>query len=254
MSNGIQTVDRVLRMLGAFGPERPEVAVGDFAALLGVHKSTASRLAATLAGRGFLERAPGGKGFRLGPALGRLGLLALGGRDLVALAREPMERLAAETGETVNLAVADGDAVVNVAQADGAHIIGVGNWAGRRTPLHCTSNGKVLLAFGGAEVPDGPLEALTARTVTSVARLRTQLAQVRRDGWAANVGELEAGLHSVAAPVFDADGRCRAALTVAGPSYRLPVKRLPALARLCQRTAGEISARLGNNGQGADGP
>ncbi|HKB41268.1 MAG TPA: IclR family transcriptional regulator, partial [Gemmataceae bacterium] len=240
MSNGIQTVDRVLQMLSAFGPERLEVGVSDFASLLGVHKSTASRLAATLAGRGFLERAPDGRAFRLGPEVGRLGLLCQGGRDLVTLAREPMDRLASETGETVNLAVLDGASVVNLAQADGRHIIGVGNWAGRRTPLHCTSNGKVLLAFIGAPLPDGPLEPLTPRTITSVEKLQATVEKVRRDGWATNVGELEEGLHSVAAPVFDAAGRCRAALTVAGPSYRMPARRLPELARLCQQTAHEI--------------
>jgi DNA-binding IclR family transcriptional regulator len=250
MSNNIQAVDRVLQILSVFDAGRTEVCVGDFAAMLKVHKSTASRLAATLAGRGFLERAPRMGTYRLGPELARLGLLALGGRDLIALARDPMERLAAETGETVNLAILDGATVVNIAQADGPHIVGVGNWAGRRTKLHCTSNGKVLLAFAGAEVPDGPLEAFTPRTITGATKLRAQLEKIRRDGWATNIGELEEGLHSVAAPVFDGAGRCRAALTVAGPSYRMPARRLPELARLCQRTAQEISARLGSDGMG----
>jgi DNA-binding IclR family transcriptional regulator len=245
MSNDIQTVDRGLQMLSAFGPERLEVGVSDFAALLGVHKSTASRLAATLAGRGFLERAPGGRAFRLGPEVGRLGLLQQGGRDLITLAREPMDRLAAETGETVNLAVLDGSSVVNIAQADGRHIVGVGNWAGRRTPLYCTANGKVLLAFAGAALADGPLVAVTPRTITSVAKLQAQLAKARRDGWATNVGELEEGLHAVAAPVFDEAGRCRAALSVSGPSYRLPAARLPEVARLCLHAAREIGTRLG---------
>src|SRR5262245_30361678 len=132
MSNSIQTVDRVLQMLSAFTSERRELGVSDFAALLGVHKSTASRLAATLVQRGFLERVPDGKRFRLGPELGRIGLLAAGRRDLVAASRDVMARLAADTGETVNLAIRDGDEVANIAQADGQHIIGVGNWAGRR--------------------------------------------------------------------------------------------------------------------------
>ena len=71
MSNSIQTADRVLSLLLAFDVRRRELGVGDFAQLLGVHKSTASRLAATLARRGFLERAPGGKLFHLGREVGR---------------------------------------------------------------------------------------------------------------------------------------------------------------------------------------
>jgi DNA-binding IclR family transcriptional regulator len=250
MGNHIQTVDRVLHMLSVFGPARLEIGVGDFASLLGVHKSTASRLAATLAARGFLERPPGRKAFRLGPELGRLGLLALGGRDLIALAQGPMAGLAADTGETVNLAVLDGDAVVNIAQADGPHIIGVGNWAGRRTKPHCTANGKVLLAFAGAVIENGPLEAFTPRTITSMKKLRAELGQVRRDGWASNLGELEEGLHAVAAPVFDGSGRCRAALSVSGPSYRMPPERLPELARLCRQAARAVGARLGDPAAG----
>lgn len=243
-SHSIQAVDRVLRMLQAFDTGRREVGVGDFAQLLDVHKSTASRLAATLFRRGFLERVPNSKLLRLGPEVGRLGMLALGGRDLVTLARDVMDRVAADTGETVNLAVLDGYEVVNIAQADGPHIVGVGNWTGQRTPLHCTSNGKVLLTFCDVPLPVGRLKAVTPRTLTSEQELKKQLEEIRRAGWAANIGELEEGLHAVAVPVYDASGKCRAALSVAGPSYRVPQERLPVLAEQCRQAAAEISARL----------
>jgi DNA-binding IclR family transcriptional regulator len=242
--NSIQAVDRALQMLLAFQAGRTQLSVSDFAGLLGVHKSTASRLAATLVRRGFLTQEPSTKAFRLGPELGRLGLLVEGARDLIALSQDVMERLAQQTGETVNLAVLDGDEVVNIAQADGPHIVGVGNWAGRRTKAHCTSNGKVLLAFSGAKV-HGPLEAPTRQTITSVTELQAHLEKVRRKGWATNIGELEEGLHSVGAPIFDGGRRCVAALTVAGPSYRVPTARLPELAQLCRNAADEVSARLG---------
>jgi DNA-binding IclR family transcriptional regulator len=144
----------------------------------------------------------------------------------------------------VNLAVLDGDEVINIAQADGPHIIGVGNWAGRRTKLHCTSNGKVLLAYIGVNLGKGPLEGLTRRTITSVKELIAQLEKIRRNGWATNIGELEDGLHSVGVPIFDDSARCCAALTVAGPEYRMPASRLPELARQAQAAASAIGARL----------
>lgn len=244
--NNIQAVDRALQMLLAFQPVRAQISVSDFAELLGVHKSTASRLAATLVRRGFFIQDPSSKTFRLGPELGRLGLLAQGGRDLITLAQDVMERLAQQTGETVNLAVLDGDEVVNIAQVDGPHIVGVGNWAGRRTKAHCTSNGKVLLAFSEVKVGPGPLEAVTGRTITGIAKLRAHLETVRRQGWASNIGELEEGLHSVAAPIFDGSSRCVAAFSVAGPAYRVPPARLPELARSCQDAAQEVSSRLGS--------
>ncbi len=251
MRNGVQTVDRALQLLLAFGAEGQELGVTELAARVGVHKSTASRLAATLAERGFLERPPGSDSFRLGPELGRLGLLALGGRDLVELAGPVMERLAQETGETVNLAVLDGAEVVNLAQAEGRHIVGVGAWTGRRTEPHCTANGKVLLAFSNAAVPSAALTRHTRRTITSARALQRELELVRSRGWARAVGELEEGLHAVAAPVVDGFGRCRAALSVSGPSYRLPEGRLPELAVRCRRAAGELGDLLGGSAHAA---
>lgn len=248
MSNNIQAVDKVLQMLLAFDTDRQQLGVSDFAALLGVHKSTASRLAGTLEQRGFLERVPGSKVFRLGPELGRLGLLAGGNRSLIELARAAMEELAAATGETVNLAVLDGAEVVNIAQVEGPHIIGVGSWAGRRTKLHCTSNGKVFLAFAAAPLGAEPLEAVTRHTLTSKRGLTAQLKKARQDGWAFTLGELEEGLHAVAVPVFDSAGVCMAALSVSGPAYRMPPTRLPEIARQCQDAARAVAARLGVSG------
>ena len=133
--------------------------------MLGVDKSMASRLAATLANRGFLERAPESEAFRLGPEVVRIGMLAIGGsHNLVELARGTMERLAEETSETVNLARIEGGKTVNIAQVDGSNLVGVGDWTGWKTESHTTANGKVLLAFAENPLEDlleDPLEAFT---------------------------------------------------------------------------------------------
>lgn len=251
MSNTLQSVDRALRILLAFESEGKELGVGELAAMLDVHKSTASRLTATLSAHGLLERAPGGERFQLGPRLARLGILALAGRDLTEVARKPMADLAAKTGETVTLAVRDGSHTASVAQIDARYVVGVQNWVGRRTPLHCTSDGKVLLAFGDGELPDGPLEARTRRTITSAEVLRKQVEVIRDAGWASAIGEFEEGLNGVAAPVLDATRRCRAALSVSGPSYRVAPKALPGLARDCVESAARIGAHLAGNGDGS---
>jgi DNA-binding IclR family transcriptional regulator len=252
MRNSVQTVDRALQLLQAFETPEQELGVTELAGALGVHKSTASRLAATLAGRGFLERAPGSESFRLGPELGRLGLLAArGGDDLVEVTRPAMARLAADTGETVNLALLEGDEAVNVAQVDGRHIVGVGSWTGRRTALHCTANGKVLLAFAPGARRESRLEAFTARTIASPAALERELRRVRSSGYATAVGELEDGLHAVAVPLFDRAGRCVAALSVSGPAYRLPPEKLAELAERCAGAAAEIESRLGRTAHAA---
>lgn len=250
MRNMVQTVDRALSVLLAFDSE-DELRVTELAGRLGVHRSTASRIAATLEARGFLERVPASDAFRLGPELGRIGLLASGARRLGVLARGEMERLAAERGETVTLAVLAGEDALTIAQVDGRYFVASGSWVAARTPLHCTSDGKVLLAFDGVELPDGPLEARTRRTITSRDDLRRELETVRREGWAHAIGELEDGLNGVAAPVLDSAERCRAALSVSGPSYRVSPDALPELAARCKEAAGAIGAQLVWSSNGA---
>jgi DNA-binding IclR family transcriptional regulator len=125
----------------------------------------------------------------------------------------------------------------------------VGDWTGWKTEPHTVANGKVLLAFaegGFKDLPlEDPLEAFTERTITSVEDLRFELERVRVEGWASTLGELEEGFNGVAVPVFDASGRCLAALSASGPVYRMTPERLPEVAALCKEAAEEIGVRLG---------
>jgi DNA-binding IclR family transcriptional regulator len=244
MRNTVQTVDRALRILESFEEDGELQGVSELAARLGVHRSTALRLVGTLEARGFLERVPGSDVYRLGHRLGRLGLIASRYRDLIDAARRPMEELAAGTGETVTLAIRDGDEASTIAQLDARYVVTIKNWIGRRTPLHCTSDGKVLLAFGSEHLPRGPLERVTERTVRAKGELERQLEEVRRRGWATAVGELEEGLNGVAAPVLDGALRCHGALGVSGPSYRVSEEGLGELAEECAGAAREIGARM----------
>lgn len=226
-----QSADRVLALLRSFDDNRSELGVAEFARLIGVHKSTASRLAAALERAGFLTRY--GKRYRLGVEVIRLGTLALRSFDLVATMQPAMEKLSQRTGETVNLAVPDGEDVLNVAEVPSTYILSAsGGWIGRRTRPHAVANGKVLLAYGVLPMPRA-LERYTARTITSLDALAAELEQVRAAGYATAVAELEEGLVAVAAPVFSPDGACVAALSLSGPEYRMPREALDGLGRLC---------------------
>jgi DNA-binding IclR family transcriptional regulator len=160
--------------------------------------------------------------------------------------------LADEVGETVNIAILDDDAAVNVAQARGAASVTTYNWLGRRTPLHSTSSGKILLAYAPAVAREralsGGLERFTERTVTAPAELRTQLAAAAEQGYACAVEELEIGLNAVAAPVYAHDGAVIGALSVSGPAYRLGEELLPKLAKRTMAVAEELSRRMGYGG------
>ena len=227
-----QSVERALAVLSAFDDSHTELGVAELSRRLGLHKSTVSRLAAALERSRFLRRYD--DRYRLGNEVVRLGTVALEGYDVVTSARPAMERLSRLSGETVNLAVADGDWVLNVAEIPSTFIVSSsGGWSGRRTAPHAVANGKVLLAFGALSLPEAaPLRRFTSRTVTSRRRLGSELDKVRRQGYALAVGELEDGLAAVAVPAFDPDGRCVAALSVSGPESRLSPAALDRIGRL----------------------
>jgi DNA-binding IclR family transcriptional regulator len=123
------------------------------------------------------------------------------------------------------------------------------NWVGRRTPLHCVANGKALLAFQPPElvqrVLDGSLARFTPWTITKAAALQAELDAVRQRGYATALGEIEEGLHAIAAPVRGRDGLALAAISVSGPAYRLPPERLSELGAPAIAAAARIAARLG---------
>jgi DNA-binding IclR family transcriptional regulator len=233
-----------------------ELGVTDLGRGLGVHKATASRLAATLAAGGLIERDPATDRYRLGFGLIRLVGAAMASIDLVRMAHPLLEELAERTHETVNIGVLSGNGVVYVDQVSSAHLVASTNWVGRRTPLHGSSSGKVFLAHmpepERQQILARPLEALTPRTVTDPARLRRQLEEIRVRGYATIQDELEEGLSAVAAPVRRSDGVVTAALSVSGPSFRVRPIDLPRLGRLTVDAADAVSWRLGYTGRRGD--
>jgi IclR family transcriptional regulator, acetate operon repressor len=246
VSAPVQSVGRAIRILELVAEHPDQLGVTELGRRLGVHKATASRLVSTLAEAGLVERATGTDTYRPGFGLVRLATTALADLDVVRQARPVLELLAEETQETVNLAVLEGHEVVNVDQVAGSHAVLNVNWVGKRTPLHCTSNGKVLMA----SLPERewrllPLERRTPRTITDPAVLAGQLRRARTRGYAYTVEELEVGLNAVAAPVRGPSGEVAAAVSVAGPAYRVTRERIPVLAQAVIEAGAKISRRMG---------
>lgn len=245
---GVQSVDRAVAILDLLA-ERSEAGVTEIADAIGVHKSTASRLLASLEAGRLVEQTTHRGSFRLGFGLMRLAAPVSGRMDVTREGLPVLEALAAEVGETVNLAVLRGTDVVNLEQVRGPATITTVNWVGQPTPLHATSSGKVLLA---AFAPDDlaaflarPLPRFTPQTITEAPALERELVRVREQGYATTTEELELGLDAVAAPVRDAGGRVVAAISVSGPVYRLDAARIAEVAPAVVAAAADLSRRLG---------
>lgn len=245
--NPVQSVDRALTILESLA-NHGELGVTEIAGDLGVHKSTAFRLVSVLEQHRLVEQAGERGKYRLG-----IGIIRLAGAVTVrmSLARESRalcRLLVDEFNETVNIAVLDDGYAMNITQEQGNATVTAQNWTGKRTPLHATSSGKVLLAWAvGAEpgVALKQLDSFTPHTIVSTKALQAELALVREQGWACTVQELEIGLNAVAAPIRGDDGAVVAAISLSGPSYRLTVESFAAVAVRLLVSAAAISRQLG---------
>jgi DNA-binding IclR family transcriptional regulator len=246
-TGGVQSVDRALTILGILA-RLGEAGVTEIAAELGVHKSTAFRLVATLESHGMVEQNEDRGKYRLGVGVLRLAGATTARLDVVQEARPICRKLAADTGETVNVAVLSDRSALYLDQVAGQSALQSHNWVGQHIPLHATSNGKVLLSDLSSDEIDKRLPRLpsyTSHTVTTKARLRRDLASVREQGYAVAVDELEVGLTAIAAPIRNAHGDVIASISVSGPTFRLGEPRVKELVPLVQDAAEEVSTRLG---------
>jgi IclR family acetate operon transcriptional repressor len=221
-----------------------ELGTNELARRTGVNASTVSRLLATLAAAGYVDQAANGR-YRLGIRLVQLGNAVADRLDLREIARPELERLAEAVGETVTLSVGGEHEAITVDFARSPSSVQGVAQVGRPSVAHATATGKVMLAFGRATVPPGPLKRYTPRTIADPRGLTREVEMVRARGWAQAVGEREADLAAIAAPVRGSRGELAAIIGIQGPTTRLDAKaRATALEALLD-SAAALSARLG---------
>ena len=247
----ISSVDNALRLLLMFRDDQL-IRVTDAAAALGVGRSTAHRLLATLQHRGFVDQDPDTRAYRPGAALAELGLAIAGEDGLREHMRPFMERLRDEVEETTQLVVLQGVECLFIETVESHQPLRTASRVGITVPAHCLSAGKALLAELPAErlhelYPTPELPAATPFSLDTRDKLETELEQVRKRGYATNFGESEEEIGSVGVAVHDAEGQPRAGLAVSGPLSRLngeDPEKVAAIASALRRAAEEASAAL----------
>ncbi len=243
----LESVDNALRILELLDT-RGELRVYEAAAELGVARSTAHRLLATLRYRGFVAQDPAGRVYRPGRVLAQMGLHAFAQRDIRQVARRHLEELCAEVGETVHLMVLEGNGVRFVDGVEGTQPLRVGLRIGILLPAHATAGGKALLAAMPAEqirdlYPRG-VPTLTPDTLATLQQIEDALAEVSRVGYATNVSESAEGVAAVSVAVRDPLGRPIAAVAVASPIERMPRARVAGVVSRLHQTALRVSDQM----------
>jgi IclR family KDG regulon transcriptional repressor len=248
-AGSLSSVRSALQLMQVFSVEETELGISALAKKLGVAKSTAHRLAVTLAAEGFLEQNQENGRYHLGLALFELGALVRRRMDVSTLGLPLLGALRDATQESVHLAMLAQTSIMYLYNLESSQAVGTRSYLGMRKPAFCTSEGRVLLAFGPPELTTAVLkEALAPRTpntVTDPKALVRVLDEVRRNGYAVDDEESEVGMRGLAAPVRDASGKVVAAVGLAGPLQRLTKKELRRLVPQLVTTADGISARMG---------
>lgn len=249
-----QTVDRALSILPllAEGP----ASLDQVAQRLGVHKSTALRLLRTLHEHGMVHRQPDQR-YRLGARLFALAQQAVETLDVREIAHPYLVELNERTGHTVHLAVHEEDEVLYIDKVESRYPVRMYSRIGKPVAITVAAVAKLLLA----DLPEPERRAVaerldypryTARSLTNASAFLTELAKVREQGWATDLGGHEESINCVAAPVRGADGRAVAAMSVSAPNVVVSADELLALLPLVRRTADAISAEYSGASGGPD--
>ena len=246
-SDFVQSLDRGLAVIRAFGPDRERLSLSEVARATGLTRAAARRFLLTLVKLGYVRN--DGREFSLRPRVLELGYAYLSGLALPEVAAPHMEELVARLHESSSISVLDGHHIVYVVRVPTKRIMTVAISVGTRFPAYATSMGRVLLAQLSDDeleryLAEATFERLTSRTVTSPARLRTIVRETARQGYAIVDQELEEGLRAVAAPIRGADVGS-AAINVSAHASRVSMgamrgQILPALLE----TARQIEADL----------
>jgi IclR family acetate operon transcriptional repressor len=225
--------------------EAGELGTNEIARRTGMTPSTASRQLGTLAAAGLVERVEATGRYRLGLRIVHLANALLARLDVREVARPHLVALVESTGETATLSVPGDQDAVTIDFVPGSHQVQPVSRLGRPSIAHATSAGKVMLAFSGRELPEGPFRAYTPRTITDPQALAREIAAVREQGWARATGEREPGLTAIAAPIRSSRGELEAIVALQGPSDRFDDRAVTASVPALIERADAISRELG---------
>jgi IclR family transcriptional regulator, KDG regulon repressor len=245
----VKTINRLVGVLDCFTQESTAWSLAELSARLGLPKSTLHRFLVGLETNGILRRDAYDRKWRLGYHLFIWGSLAAESNGLRQVARPILHELTSETGETALLTVYHNHEVICTEKVETSHHVRLSLEVGVRRGCHAGASSKVLMAY----LPDEEIDAiirekglpkLCTNTITNPDVLKTELGQIRAQGYAASLEETDPGAWGVAAPIRDWKGEVVGAVGVAGPTQRYGPALLQDYAVRCRQAADNVTALL----------
>jgi len=246
----IQSIKRAVKILNSFTPQEKELSITELSKRVNLHKSTIHRILVTLEDEGFVLKDQVSQKYRLGIKLFELGYLVQDQMEIRSYALSIMKELAKKTEESIDLNILSDGKRVSIEKIESPHDVRRIIQLGKSLPLYCGSSGKALLAFLSDEeiekiiqkeklIPFGP------NTITDTTKLKINLKEIQKNGYAISFEERVLGSASIAAPILDYKGKVVASLSISGPTTRFTKKKVPILISLVKEAAKKISISLG---------
>lgn len=245
----INSVLKAIDALALFSAKEPRLSLTEISRRLGLPPSTAHHLLQTLMARGLVEQAESGE-YALGTALIVLSQSARVNVELRDRAAPLLRELADACHESIYLTVRENEWTLYIYAIESRHRLMARTAIGDRVPMHCTANGKAILAQLSSDelaafIKRAGLPRFTPSTITSIERLQAELKRIRDQGYALDRQEHELNTYCVGAPIFDFSARTVGACSISGSDPELIAGQLPPLAEQLRYTAQEISRRMG---------
>jgi len=232
------------------GPVRGPASLTELSEFIGLSKPSVYRLLCTLQEFRLVSKDPHSGLYRPGAGLLELAHQGLERFELRSVAQPQLEKLWKDTNETVHLAILDEGEVVYLEKRESRQTIRMYSAVGRRAPAHCTGLGKAILAYLPSKdrhdlLKRKGLRRYTDRTIISLSEFERECEEIRKRGYALDLGEHEEEIRCVAAPIFDHTGQPVAAVSIAIPAFRTDLDHLHVLGPKVQEAARSISRKMG---------
>ncbi len=249
MLDNVQSLERALKIIDLLAHSSKPMGVTEIGKLIGVHKSTAYRLVSTLRQFGYVDQDEETEKYFLGLKPLELSSIINERLDIKNMIHPYLEELADKTGETVHLAVREGDEIVYIDKVESKHTIRMYSRIGARAPLYCTALGKCLLAFGPEELvkkwtSKDTLPQRTPNTIKDGNELAEELKKIREQGYALDREEFEPWIKCIGAPIINRKGKVICSISISIPAFRLDDERLQELIPILLQTRDAISEKL----------
>jgi DNA-binding IclR family transcriptional regulator len=249
LSQPVRAVERALDILLCFNHDELALSLTQIADRVGMNKSTVHRLLGTLESKHFIHRSKTTGLYHLSFRFVEMASLVLQDVDLQRWAQPYLQRLSAECGETVDLAVLDGAHVIYLQVVESPQRVKLAVAVGQRLPAFCTASGKAFMAYlpddQASKILGEGLIQYTDNTQVSLTDVYEDLRLTRERGFAISEQEYEKDINAVAAPILDANNHPIAVIAIAGPSFRLPRERMLMLGQSIRATTEAIAREIG---------